>query len=33
ENNQVIGAIGVSGGTVEQDMEIARSALDYFDKH
>lgn len=33
ENNQIIGAIGVSGGTVEQDMEIARSALDYFEKH
>ncbi|AFJ48089.1 putative protein GlcG [Shimwellia blattae DSM 4481 = NBRC 105725] len=30
ENGQVIGAVGVSGGTVEQDMEIARSALDCF---
>ena len=30
ENGQVIGAVGVSGGTVEQDMEIALAALDCF---
>ncbi|WP_333010504.1 heme-binding protein [Kluyvera sichuanensis] len=30
ENDNVIGAIGVSGGTVEQDMEIAMAALTYF---
>jgi Uncharacterized protein, possibly involved in utilization of glycolate and propanediol len=33
ENGQVIGAIGVSGGTVEQDMEIAQSALNCFDEN
>lgn len=33
ENGQVIGAIGVSGGTVEQDMEIGRSALECFNKN
>lgn len=30
EEDGVIGAIGVSGGTVEQDMEIASAALAYF---
>jgi len=29
-NNQVIGAVGVSGGTVEQDMLLANVALEKF---
>ena len=33
EKGEIIGAIGVSGGTVEQDMEIASAALDYFKKN
>lgn len=28
-NGRIVGAIGVSGGTVEEDMEIATSALNY----
>ena len=30
KNGVIVGAIGVSGGTVEQDMEIAMAALTYF---
>ncbi|WP_416359354.1 heme-binding protein [Acinetobacter baumannii] len=29
-NEQVIGAVGVSGGTVEQDQLLAQCALDCF---
>ena len=31
-DNQVIGAVGVSGGTVEEDMAIASEALEVFSK-
>ncbi|MBO3444135.1 heme-binding protein [Clostridium sp. CCUG 7971] len=31
-DNQVVGAVGVSGGTVEEDMSIAQAAVDAFHK-
>ena len=32
ENGDVVGAIGVSGGAVEQDMDVASSGVDRFDE-
>ena len=29
-DGQVVGAVGVSGGTVEEDMSIAKAAVDAF---
>lgn len=31
-NGEIVGAIGVSGGTVEQDMEVAKACVEAFDK-
>ena len=31
ENDQVIGAVGVSGSSVEHDMQVAQAAVDVFD--
>lgn len=31
-DGQVVGAVGVSGGTVEEDMAIAKAALEVFNK-
>lgn len=31
-DGQVVGAVGVSGGTVEEDMSIAQAAVDAFNK-
>lgn len=31
-DGQVVGAVGVSGGTVEEDMAIAQAAVDIFNK-
>lgn len=33
ENGQVIGAVGVSGGTVEQDIQLAVVALNCFSQN
>ena len=32
ENGDVVGALGVSGGAVEQDMDVASSGVDRFDE-
>ena len=32
ENGQVVGAVGVSGGSVEEDMAIAKAAAEIFNK-
>ena len=31
-DGQVVGAVGVSGGTVEEDMSVAQAAVDAFNK-
>ncbi|MFD1067248.1 GlcG/HbpS family heme-binding protein [Oceanobacillus locisalsi] len=31
ENDQVVGAVGVSGSSVEHDMQVAQAAVDVFD--
>ncbi|QRV16384.1 heme-binding protein [Haloterrigena salifodinae] len=32
-DGDIVGAIGVSGGEVEQDMDVAESGVDRFDEH
>ncbi|WP_126662729.1 GlcG/HbpS family heme-binding protein [Haloterrigena salifodinae] len=32
-DGNIVGAIGVSGGEVEQDMDVAESGVDRFDEH